>query len=273
MHRQTFRCIAIAATLMHAVSTVRAQDTAPVSVTIGYAGDAASSAYRGASQGLAEANVQGRFLGQTYTLVPVAAADGAGDAAQSYVAIVAALEGPALHRLAASVPGVPVFNVSSRDDALRSDCLPNLLHVVPSERMLKDAEAQWTRAHADAPAHAVAWNAGFEKYSASQLNHRYSDRYGEPMDDAAWAGWAAVKLLADSIARAGTTEHAPLLRFIRDDLAFDGQKGIEMNFRANGQLRQMILLERDGKVVGEAPVRGVADIEDLDSLGMAECKR
>jgi hypothetical protein len=47
--------------------------------------------------------------------------------------------------------------------------------------------------------------------------------------------------------------------------------GTDMNFRPTGQLRQPLLLVEDGKIAGEAPVRGVAD--DLDSLGNVECEK
>jgi hypothetical protein len=91
------------------------------------------------------------------------------------------------------------------------------------------------------------------------------------MDDPAWAGWAAVKLLSDTVAREQDAAPATLLEALRSRLSFDGQKGVDMSFRPDGQLRQPLLLVEEDRVVAEAPVRGVADIEDLDSLGPSRC--
>lgn len=245
-----------------------ARAAAPMEVTIGWIGDKASSAFRGAEQGIEEANRQGRFLGQRYQLVVLGAAEEA--TAAGAAAIVTAVDSAHLAGLAATT-GLPVFNVGTTADADRALCLPHLFHIQPSEAMRAAALAQWLAADgADTKGgevRGVAWNARFERYAASQLNKRYAETHGgEPMDDAAWAGWAAVKLYADAVARVGT-DPARMLDFLREDLAFDGQKGVEMGFRSSGQLRQVILLERNGVVVGEAPVRG----KDLDSLGGGDC--
>jgi hypothetical protein len=54
-------------------------------------------------------------------------------------------------------------------------------------------------------------------------------------------------------------------------MEFDGQKGDYMTFRETGQLRQLLLVVVDGKLAGEAPVRGVAESDDLDSLDPLVC--
>ena len=59
---------------------------------------------------------------------------------------------------------------------------------------------------------------------------------------------------------------------LKNELTFDGQKGSNMNFRKNGQLRQLILLVENDKIITEAPVRGVAKPPTLDSLGILDCK-
>ncbi|MDY6982158.1 MAG: hypothetical protein SV422_03630, partial [Pseudomonadota bacterium] len=57
-----------------------------------------------------------------------------------------------------------------------------------------------------------------------------------------------------------------------DGLVFDGQKGLNQTFRNNGQLRQpLLLVDANGELLGEAPVRGVANVDDLDSLGLPGC--
>jgi hypothetical protein len=93
------------------------------------------------------------------------------------------------------------------------------------------------------------------------------------MTDTAWAGWASVKLLSDTIARKQFTDTDNLLKFFKTELAFDGQKGISLNFRDTGQLRQPLLLIENGKIAGEAPVRGIANTTNLDSLGLTHCPK
>ena len=45
-----------------------------------------------------------------------------------------------------------------------------------------------------------------------------------------------------------------------------------MTFRKTGQLRQPLLFVENGKLLNaEAPVRGVVDPEDYDSLGIKNC--
>jgi ABC-type branched-subunit amino acid transport system substrate-binding protein len=220
-------------------------------------------------QGLEEAQAQGEFLGQQYTLVT---ASDTGAMPAGVAAVVVAADPRTLAAIGKKAPGVPILNVSRTDDALRRECRPNVFHVLPSDAMLATAEAQWRQANASAPgARARAWHPDFEKYAAAQLNKRYRDAFGAPMDDQAWGGWAAVKLVSDTVAREQTAEPATLLDALRTRLTFDGQKGVDMSFRPDGQLRQPLLLVAEDRIVGEAPVRGVADIEDLDSLGQAEC--
>lgn len=92
------------------------------------------------------------------------------------------------------------------------------------------------------------------------------------MGDDAWAGWAAVKMLSDTVARTQNADSAAMLSYLRDDLSFDGQKGDSATFRDTGQLRQILLLVDDNnKIVAEAPLRGVKG--GLDSLGLISCKK
>ena len=225
-----------------------------------YAGEA-GAALLGARQGTAEARIQGQFLGQDYQLKTHS---GEAPLPAQGLGIVAAVPAPALLALARAHPGVAVFNVAADDDALRQSCLPNLLHVLPSRRMKADAVAQWQARHADATGvQAQAWHPAFVKFAARDLNKRFRKTHNTAMDDAAWAGWAAVRMSADLLVRGNSQDASGLLEQLRTTLAFDGQKGEALNFRANGQLRQPLLLVSDGELLGEAPVRGKA----LDSLG------
>jgi len=236
-----------------------------------YVGPEDGSALAGVRQGLDEANIQGRFLGQEYRLRQATQAQALDDKSARPSAILASLDAQGLKQLAAAYPGTPVLNLDNEDDALRGACLANLFHIIPSHRMLADAEAQWRKKHPDSGAHARAWHYTMRKYAASQLNSRFKKAQGRPMDDASWAGWAAVRLLSDVVAHNQTAQAAELLRHMKTDLAFDGQKGIDMSFRDTGQLRQPLLLVEKDRIVGMAPVRGVAKTTQLDSLGLEGC--
>lgn len=264
------RCLLLmAATTVAAV----AQTPAPTRVNLAFVGPESGSAHTGVRQGLDEANLQGRFLGQAYELKVVSPDAAGGTDFSGYLAIVVAAGPDVLLALAARWPDHPVMNVSAGDDALRN-CTANLLHVAPSDAMRRDAVAQWRTKHPDAAVAALAWHPDFMKFAGRDLNKRFRAAFNTGMDDAAWAGWAAVKMVSDMIARRGPESPGALLEHLRTGLAFDGQKGTDMSFRATGQLRQPLLMVENGKLVGEAPVRGVAPSDaDLDSLGPGECPK
>ena len=240
--------------------------THATTITIAYAGTNGTSAENGLKQGLLEANLQGEFLGITYALVPLAEA-------AAPKAIVVADDDTVVTEIARRHPGIAVINVLSRSNHLRALCLPNLFHTAPSQQMLSDARAQWHQKNADSSAEPRAWHRKFRKYAAAQLNSRYREQFEQDMDDDAWAGWAATKLLADTLIRAPALANEALIAELKTNLAFDGQKGIDMAFRETGQLAQPLLLVEEDNIVGEAPVRGVVDITDLDSLGELRCPK
>lgn len=243
----------------------------PITVRLTYLGDTAAPAYLGVQQGLDEANRQGLFSGQLYLLKAVSEVSAIADT-QPDAVMVGVSQPEALRAVSELLPGVPVFNLSIDEDEARSACANNLFHVGPSMKMKADAEAQFQKSQPGSNAVAVAWHPDFAKYAARQLNNRFVETRGRTMDDDAWAGWAAMKLWSDSVARLKSKDPAKVLDYLKTQLVFDGQKGVNMNFRANGQLRQVLLLVDDGKIVGEAPVRGVVEIEDLDSLGSVACE-
>ncbi len=250
---------------------LEARAVQPLQVHLSYIGSTTSPAFLGVSQGLTEANLMGRFLGQNYILHERQATETTQARDPNISAILAAVDAETLKQLSALYPNVPILNLTLEDDALRALCLPNVLHIIPSLAMRQDAVAQWRKLHPESKVAAQAWHPEFEKYAAKQLNRRYSKAHGRPMDDPAWAGWAAVKILSDSIARTQNAEPAQLLEYMKTQLSFDGQKGVAMKFRATGQLSQTLLLVENGRIVGEAPVKEVVDPLDLDSLGATRC--
>lgn len=274
MHRGHHRLWWLHAVLLLAVGEITGAMAEEVRVV--YVGPTESSVWRGVALGQHEANILGQFTGQTYAVQQMRPEALLGkELATLPTVILAATDAETLHKLSTAFApsGVAVFNLTRDDDALRQACLPNLLHTPPSVRMKADAVAQWQKKHAGATVEAWAWHPDFVKYAARDLNKRFRELHHVPMDNDAWAGWAALKMVSEAIARTQTTEPARILGYLRQELEFDGQKGVSHTFRETGQLRQPLLIIQDGKVVGEAPVRGVADIADLDSLGMASCRR
>ena len=138
--------------------------------------------------------------------------------------------------------------------------------------MKLDAVAQWEKKHPGDKVVARSWHEDFKKFSASQLNYRFTKDFGVKMDGNAWAGWAGVKMISDTVARMQSADSGKLLNYLKKDIDFDAQKGDGATFRDTGQLRQIVLLvNTKNKIVAEAPLHGVKG--GLDSLGLISCKK
>ncbi len=260
--------------MLLACATAGAADrsTAVREVRFAFIGEAGGNAHSGVVQGIHEANLQGRFLGQNYTLQEFNRNDWDEIDPGEFIALIVATDADNLTRIGEHFGSHAVFNVSAHDDALRAACAPNLLHVIPSAKMLADGKAQWLQKKPDADVEASGWHPKFVKFAARDLNKRYQERFSRQLDQYAWAGWAAVKMTSDSVARKAITAPGAMLEFLKGDLGFDGQKGQGLDFRNTGQLRQLLLIsDSEGTLLGEAPVRGVAKADDMDSLGLASC--
>jgi hypothetical protein len=243
-------------------------------VRFAYAGKTDTAAYNGVKLGLEEANLQGKFLGYSFAIDVYTPAQAGKLDPSKYVAILSSLDSSGLRALAARVHGVAILNLTDKDDALRKDCIADMFHIIPSHAMERDAVMQWQKKHPDSQVRATAWDPRFVKYAGRDLNKRYKAKYKINMDELAWAGWAGARMVADVIVRGTPAEPAKVLEFLKTKLAFDGQKGLDMSFRVTGQLRQPLLLVENGKLLNaEAPVRGVVDPDDYDSLGIAGCSK
>jgi ABC-type branched-subunit amino acid transport system substrate-binding protein len=235
------------------------------------------NAHRGARQGLQESNHQAAFMNIEFKLEPVMPGDYDPSMADNAIAVLVAADSRTVQEVVESTPDVAVINLIASDDSLREACYSNAFHIIPSDSMFADAEAQWLQKNPDSHARAYAWHKTFARYAARDLNKRFHQQIGKNekwMIDETWTGWAGVKIVTESVLRLQSGNPQELLSYLQSDLFFDGQKGYEMTFREDGQLRQIVLLVEDEKVVGEAPVRGVVEDEsDLDTLGQtAECK-
>lgn len=244
-----------------------------IEIDFAYVGAQDHSALSGVQQGIKEANQQGQFLGQSYKLDIISPAEAQNYDFSKYIAVLSAVDLEAFIKLSDYIPGSSIFNLNIEDDSLRTACLPNALHTIPSASMKSDAIKQWKLKKADSNAVAQAWHGDFVKFAARDLNKRFKKNHNKTMDDHSWSGWAAVKMTSDSVARENISTPKSMLDHLKKNLSFDGQKGSNMNFRETGQLRQLILLVEDGRIVAEAPVRGIANPPTLDSLGLLDCEK
>jgi hypothetical protein len=244
-----------------------------IEVNFAYIGEKEHAALLGAKQGLEEANLQGQFLNQKYNLDVISDKDFSSHDLSKYIAVLVASDKDTFKKLSNSLPNTPVFNLSLTDDELRTSCLKNGLHIIPSDSMHNDAIAQWKQKKSDSNAKSQAWHPDFVKFAARDLNKRFKKAYEVSMNDYSWSGWAAVKMTSDTVARTHITEPEKMLNYLKTELTFDGQKGSDMNFRKTGQLRQLLLLIENDEIVAEAPVRGVAKPPTLDSLGLLNCNK
>lgn len=117
---------------------------------------------------------------------------------------------------------------------------------------------------------AAAWHWAWERYGAPQLEKRFEKRHQRPMKSVDWAGWLAVKVVADAVQYTKSGDFKLIRDYLfSDKVIIDAFKGNRASFRHwSGQLRQPILLITHNWVVARAPVKGFLHrINNLDTLG------
>jgi ABC-type branched-subunit amino acid transport system substrate-binding protein len=152
------------------------------------------------------------------------------------------------------------LNVTSRARAVRAACRRFTFHIEATNEMYANAShfpggrAPGTITSSRDADSVVLWGPTLERYGASQINDRYRDKYGTGMDGGAWAGWAAVKFIAEAALRTRSTDPSRLLAYLEaPDTQFDGHKGWPLSFRrADHQLRQP-LYAASGTSLREVP--------------------
>jgi ABC-type branched-subunit amino acid transport system substrate-binding protein len=138
------------------------------------------------------------------------------------------------------------LNVASRAQAVRSACRRFTFHIEATNETYANASrfpggrSSRTIAPVRDADSVLLWSPTLERYGAIQINDRYRDKYGVGMDESAWAGWAAVKFVAEAALRTRSTEPSRLLAYLEAvDTQFDGHKGWPLSFRrTDHQLRQ-----------------------------------
>ena len=228
-------------------------------------GDTSSNEWYGAIQGLQEANAQGKFLQLNYKLIHRTNLDDV--KADKPYAVISSLSPAKLRQALLANPQIPFLNVSSIAEHFSSLCAPNLFHIRPHPSALVAAEAAW-KPEGRVEAKAVLWHHSFKKYAAAQLNKRYKKNADRHMNSESWAGWASVKLFSDTLARNGPESEISVVNFLKNSLAFDGQKGKDLFFNGLNYLEQPLLLIHGDKIVGEISTSQILSAES----GAFSCK-
>lgn len=132
---------------------------------------------------------------------------------------------------------------------------------------------------------AALFEPSLDNYGARELNARFLDRWNEPMDASAWAGYEAVKMLYEAAAYSGSRNGPDVVDYLeRKETTFDVHKGIGVSFRPwDHQLRQTLYLVKinaDAQsamdlaaLVGELPEiykPGTDPVERLDQIGVLQ---
>jgi hypothetical protein len=99
------------------------------------------------------------------------------------------------------------------------------------------------------------WHPALTRSGAAQLNARFMQHAGAPMDEAAWRGWMAVKVAYETAMRLHAGEPDLLA------LEFDGYKGSPLRFAEDGHLRQPTF--RTGADARLVVVPPRSDLDDL----------
>jgi len=169
------------------------------------------------------------------------------------------------------------LNIAARDQSLRGACRRYTFHVEASDAMYRKAARRSLRKSGPANASSardsvVLWWQALERYGAGQINDRYRARYNAGMDGLAWAGWAAVKMIAESALRAGSVDAPRLIAYLESPTtAFDGHKGWPLTFRtADHQLRQPLYFLTHDKQSGKLDFHDVPELRSSRNTGTSE---
>jgi hypothetical protein len=203
------------------------------------------SIVRGARFGAEEARRTARLVGADFALDVIPVADAAAASREAVrarrdgAAVIAGGLRPAIATsLAAGV--APLLAIVRREEAEAQ--VPEAWRVSPiAARYAEVLHA--SRSHLQpgeaASARVVAWHASLSRFGAGELNERFTTDTGASMDEEAWFGWIAMKLVVESALRRRDVGSGRL----------DGHKGVLLRFDEARHLQQPLYLvvRRGGK--------------------------
>lgn len=116
----------------------------------------------------------------------------------------------------------------------------------------------------------IAWHPVIEQWGAIQLQNRFRGHAGRPMNDIDYAGWLAVRVIAEAVTRTGQNDPSSLYAYLHsENFEIAAFKGRKLTFRSwNGQLRQPVPLVHPRALVSQSPQPGfLHPNSELDTLG------
>jgi ABC-type branched-subunit amino acid transport system substrate-binding protein len=219
-------------------------------------------AWPGIQLGAAEARHAAALFGTTFELHEVIAtgadaAAAAQDVIRDHDAAVLiggadAASADALAAVAAS-SGLLFLNIGVAPDDMQRRCDPHVFHLRPSKAVRHAAVEAFGEARAGT--RAAVWHPRLVRFGAAQVIERFERTFDTAMDESAWAGWLAVKIVFDAVQRTGTTDTGEIAGHLASaDAVFDGHKGRPLTFNpASHELRQPLYIVAAGELLGEVP--------------------
>ncbi len=117
----------------------------------------------------------------------------------------------------------------------------------------------------------TSWHRTQEQWGATQIQRRFEKLAERYMTERDYAGWAAMRTLADAVTNTSSAEASTVRDFILSPaFKLAGFKGVPLTFRDwNGQLRQPVLLVAPRMLVSVSPQDGfLHERSELDTLGV-----
>ena len=205
-------------------------------VRIALVAPASEDVVLGVRLGVEESRHTGALLGLTVLLVS--------DSADTRLTALAGGSDEAACRAlaeAAGRRGIPYLNTGCGDPRLRDSArYPAAFHIAALDSA------------GDTAAAGALWRPSLTRYGAAQLNERFTARFHRSMTSGAWAGWMAVKILAETALRARSADADTILARLRmPRTRFDGHKGAPLVFGPGRQLEQPLYAAGDAGPAGE----------------------
>jgi ABC transporter substrate binding protein (PQQ-dependent alcohol dehydrogenase system) len=126
---------------------------------------------------------------------------------------------------------------------------------------------------------ALAWHGVIEQWGATQLQNRFTEIAQRPMNEMDFAGYLAVRSVAQSVHKLHSNDSNKIRDFINSEkFELAAYKGRKLSFRPwNRQLRMPLALVHPHALVSQSPQPGMLHpITELDTLGFdaqeSQCK-
>lgn len=125
---------------------------------------------------------------------------------------------------------------------------------------------------------ASLWEATLEDHGAADLNNSFYQRWGLPMDGPAWAAYAAVRIVVETVLEAQSRSTTDLIALLeRPGTSFDLEKGQPLSFQPDDhQLRQPLYLAEidrsaEAKLGMASLLATFAPEQQTDSVESSDC--